>query len=151
MHRYSKAYLVASLTFALMTAGAVGAVRDAPEFDLASPNNSVSLDAPVVEHQLDVEMTVRHWVLCASRAVAEELVHAREASGEAAAKTFADLETTRSCGRLAEMQVILQEPLYEAYLQSGGSAKVYSALVNIAGAWASGFVVYGGLPDNPPR
>ena len=93
-------------------------------------------------------MTVRNWILCASQPFAETLVHAREQSPDAAAKTFADLEAARSCGRFAEMQVILQKPIYEALLHSGGQAKVFGALINISGSWASGYVVYGGVPEN---
>jgi hypothetical protein len=117
---------------------------DAPTAKVAAP----AIGAPLVEHQLDVEMTVKNWVLCTTQPLAETLVHAREESAAAAAKTFADLEAARSCGLFAEMQVILQKPIYEAMLHSGGQAKVYGALINISGAWASGYVVYGGVPEN---
>jgi hypothetical protein len=109
---------------------------------------SPAIGAPLIEHKLDVEMTVRNWVLCTTQPLAETLVHAREESPAAAAKAFADLSAARSCGRFAEMQVILQKPIYETMLHSGGQAKVYGALINISGAWASGYVVYGGVPEN---
>jgi len=117
---------------------------DAPTAKVAAP----AIGAPLIEHKLDVEMTVKNWVLCTTQPLAETLVHAREESAAAAAKAFADLEAARSCGLFAEMQVILQKPIYETMVHSGGQAKVYGALINISGAWASGYVVYGGVPEN---
>lgn len=117
---------------------------DAPTAKIAAP----AIGAPLIEHKLDVEMTVRNWVLCTTQPLAETLVHAREEGTAAAVKAFADLEAARSCGLFAEMQVILQKPIYETMLHTGGQAKVYGALINISGAWASGYVVYGGVPEN---
>jgi hypothetical protein len=144
----------------LFTAATVMMMTSAPPQAWAAAPDALDLDAgtaaiagpaigaPLIEHELDVEMTVRNWILCASQPFAETLVHAREKSPDAAAKTFADLEAARSCGRFAEMQVILQKPIYEALLHSGGQAKVFGALINISGSWASGYVVYGGVPEN---
>jgi hypothetical protein len=117
---------------------------DTPTATVAAP----AIGAPLIEHQLDVKMTVRNWVLCTTQPLAETLVHAREESPAAAEKAFADLAAARSCGLFPEMQVILQKPIYETMLHSGGQAKVYGALINISGAWASGYVVYGGVPEN---
>jgi hypothetical protein len=145
MQLVSKICAAAALVTALMVSHAASAAVDTPEFD---PREVRDQPAPLVGHRLDVEMTVRNWVLCASQPFAERLVRARQQSRDAAEKAFADLERARSCGRLAEMQVILREPLYDALLGSGSHAGVYSALINISGAWASGFVVYGGVPED---
>lgn len=96
--------------------------------------------------QLNTEMVVRDWVLCISRSVAEELVHAREAGVETATKVYADLKAAKSCGRFAELKVILQEPLYAASLEGAGEAAAYGALVSISGGWANAFLVTGGIP-----
>jgi hypothetical protein len=141
--------LAALLASALMTQGGVAAVGN--DADLSGMSGGQASPTTIVEHQLDVEMTVHGWVLCASQEVAEKLVDARSAGSAEAVKAFANLKSARSCGRLSEMHLILQAPLYEALLDSGESAKVYSALVNISGDWASGFVVYGGLPTDPAR
>jgi hypothetical protein len=148
MKRFRNVSAIAAISAVLMTQYALGAAVDAPDSDMVGAIRGFAPSTPGVEHQLDVEMTVRNWVLCASQPFAERLVRARVESREAAQEAFADLATARSCGQLAEMQVILQAPLYDAFLGSGGHAGVYSALINISGAWASGFVVYGGLPED---
>ena len=135
---------IAAMAATLMTAPATGAVIDAPDLDTDRPQTA----APIVGHRLNVEMTVHDWILCAAEPFAETLVRARQEGPDAAAKAYAALESARSCGRLAEMQVILQEPRYDASIGADGHAGVYGALVNISGAWASGFVVYGGLPED---
>jgi hypothetical protein len=142
-----------SLAAAAMMMGALqpasAAAPDALELDAQTAKVATpAIGAPLVEHQLDVEMTVKNWILCTTQPLAETLVHAREQSADAATKAFADLSAARSCGRFAEMQVILQKPIYETMLHSGGQAKVYGALINISGAWATGYVVYGGVPEN---
>lgn len=135
---------------AAIAAMVLGSRTAAASVDAPDPNALSVGDrqAPLVVYRLDVEMTVRNWVLCASQSPAERLVRARQQGRDIAEKTYADLASARSCGRLAEMQVILQEPLYDALIGAGGHAGVYSALINISGAWASGFVVYGGVPEN---
>jgi hypothetical protein len=145
MNRFWKVRAAAATVAALIASHAAAAAVDVPDIDVLGAGDQ---RAPLVGHRLDVEMTVRNWVLCASQPFAERLVHARQQSRAAAEKAYADLEGTRSCGRLAEMQVILQEPLYDALVGSGGHAGVYSALINISGKWASGFVVYGGVPED---
>jgi len=141
MNRSWKVLAAAALIF---SHGAFAAV-DAPDVDVLGAGDQ---PPPLVGYRLDVEMTVRNWVLCASQPFAERLVRARQESRAAAAKALADLETARSCGRLAEMQVILQDPLYDALVGAGLHAGVYGALINISGEWASGFVVYGGVPED---
>lgn len=142
MQRLRTAAIAASLAMALTTLPATGAVVDAPDLDADGPQ----APAATVGHRLGVEMTVHNWVLCAAQPFAETLVRARREGRDAAAKAYADLESARSCGRLAEMQVILQESLYDVSIGASGHAGVYGALINISGTWASGFVVYGGLP-----
>lgn len=145
MNRSWKLRAAAAIVATLIASPAVAAAVDAPDIDVLGAGDR---PAPLVGHRLDVEMTVRNWVLCASQPFAERLVRARQQSRAAAEKAYADLEGSRSCGRLAEMQVILQEPLYDAIVGSGGHSGVYSALINISGAWAAGFVVYGGVPED---
>ncbi len=93
------------------------------------------------DYDLDTEMVVRNWVLCVSETVAEKLVHARETGIEAARSTYAELNAAKSCGRFAELRVILRERLYAS--RSGADARAFGALVDFAGEWASAYVVYG--------
>lgn len=122
-----------------------GAVVDAPDVGTFGTRDQ---SAPITGYRLDVEMTVHNWVLCASQPVAESLVRARQQGRDAAEKAYAQLASARSCGRLAEMQVILQKPVYDAPIDAGGRAGVYSALINVSGEWASGYVVFGGVPED---
>jgi len=145
MGRGLKIRTAAAIFAALVAPHAAGAAVDAPDINALGDGDR---PAPLVGHRLDVEMTVRNWVLCASQPFAERLVRARQQSRAAAEKAYADLENARSCGRLAEMQVILQEPVYDALIGAGLHAGVYGALINISGEWASGFVVYGGMPED---
>jgi hypothetical protein len=92
-------------------------------------------------------MVVTNWVLCVSQAVAEQLVHAREESLDLARATYAELNQAKSCGQFPELRVILQERLYTSSAESGHDARVFGALVDFAGSWASAYVVYGGLPE----
>lgn len=105
-----------------------------------------AVPAAIRDYALDTEMVVRDWVLCVSEAVAEQLVHAREEGVERARATYAELNATKSCGQFTELRVILQERLYAS--SSGHDARVFGALVDFAGQWASAYVVYGGLPDH---
>ena len=111
------------------------------------PASTPSVAAPIIDYALDTEMVVRNWVLCVSQAVAEQLVRAREQGTVAAQSAYAELREARSCGQFPEMHVILQERLYISTAASGHDARVFGALVNFSGSWASAFVVYGGLPD----
>ncbi len=109
--------------------------------DIEPEADGPATSATIRDYSLDTEMVVRNWVLCASEAVAERLVHARETSVAAARSTYAELNAAKSCGRFAEMRVILRERLYSSTL--GHDARVFGALVDFAGEWASAYVVYG--------
>jgi hypothetical protein len=102
---------------------------------------------PIVDYSLDTEMVVRNWVLCVSPSVAEQLVHAREEGLERARSTYAELNAAKFCGQFPELRVILQERLYASSADSGHDARVFGALVDFSGSWASAFVVYGGLSE----
>ena len=41
----------------------------------------------------------------------------------------------------------LRERLYASSAASGHDARVFEALVDFSGNWASAYVVYGGLPE----
>jgi hypothetical protein len=112
--------------------------------DAASAGN---LTDPLFGYPPDTEIVVKNWVLCASAAVAEQLVRAREESVDRAVSAYAKLSQTRACGQFVELRVILRERLYVS-ATAGADSGVYGALVNISGDWASGFVVYGGLPTD---
>jgi hypothetical protein len=114
--------------------------------ELPPPAVDLTVAAPVSLFELDTEIVVKNWVLCVSAAFAEQLVRAREESVEKAASAYADLQQARTCGRVPELRVILQEPLY-ASTASDHEARAYGALVNLSDAWASAYLVYGGLPD----
>ena len=103
--------------------------------------------ASIVIYDLETEMVVHNWILCVSQAMAEELVRAREESVEKARLAYTALGETRSCGRFAELRVILRERLYASSAESGHDARIFGALVNLSDQWASAFVVYGGLPE----
>jgi hypothetical protein len=116
----------------------------------AGSDPTPSLISPVTlppDYKLDTEMVVRNWVLCVSQSFAEKLVHARETGADAALKAYDELKTAKSCGQFAELRVILQAPLYATSIDTGGDARAFEALVNLAGSWASAFVVSGSLPD----
>ncbi len=98
------------------------------------------------DYKLDTEMVVRNWVLCISRSFAEELALARQTSADAALATYNDLKAAKSCGRFSQLRVILQEPVYGDEMGAGGDAMVFQALVDLAGSWASAYVVSGSLP-----
>jgi hypothetical protein len=86
-------------------------------------------------------------VLCISQPLAEQLVHAREVGPESALQAYAGLASARSCGQFPELRVILRDPLYASAANAGYDARVFGALVNLSGDWASAYVVSGGLPD----
>ena len=96
------------------------------------------------DYRLGTEIVVRNWVLCISRAFAEELVAARSISAEAALETYDTLKSAKACGRFAEMHVILEARLDHA--MAGGDARAFQALIDLAGDWASAYVV-SGIPD----
>jgi hypothetical protein len=91
--------------------------------------------------RLDTEMTVHNWVLCISADRAESLVRARGESKAKGAAVYADLKTAKACGMFPELQVILQQPLYEPSVDSPAEGRVFGALVKFSGQWAKAFVV----------
>ena len=97
-------------------------------------------------YQLDTEMVVDNWVLCVSQPFAESIAKAREDSAAAAQKVYTDLATAKSCGRFAKLDVKLRQPLYQSAPGGGHDARVFSALVNLGGAWQTAFVVNDDLP-----
>ena len=97
-------------------------------------------------YQLDTEMVVDNWVLCVSQPFAESIAKAREGSLAAAQKVYADLATAKSCGRFARLDVKLRQPLYQSAPGLGHDSRVFSALVNLGGAWQTAFVVNDDLP-----
>lgn len=126
---------------------ASGAWAAAPEaLDAELPPVDMPAVTPVLIYELDTEMVVKDWVLCISAAVAEQLVQAREESVEKALSAYAALQQARSCGRVPELRVILQERIYASAAESGHDTRAYGALVNFSDDWASAYVVYGGLP-----
>jgi hypothetical protein len=134
------AALAACLVAGSSTFGAAPDLSDAQ--DVAAPPA-----VTVRDYALDTEMVVQNWVLCVSETVAERLVRAREAGIGEARSAYAELNAARSCGQFPELTVILRERLYASSPESGHDARVFSALVNFSGNWASAFVVYGGLPE----
>lgn len=127
----------------LATPRAWAAASDGLGPDVDEANTST----PVGIYDLDTEMVVHNWILCVSQAMAEELVRAREESAERARLAYAALSESRSCGKFAELRVILRDRLYKSSADSGHDARVFGALVNLSDQWASAFVVYGGLPE----
>ena len=142
MHRSHRCRAAAFLSFVVL---AVPAFAAAPLS--LDPEPAVPAAAPIADYALDTEMVVRNWVLCVSESVAEQLVHAREAGVDRARSTYGELEAAKSCGQFAELRVILRERLYASSSASGHDARVFGALVDFAGQWASAYVVYGGLPE----
>ena len=104
------------------------------------------MNAPI-DYALETEMVVQNWVLCVSQPFAEQLARAREAGPESARSTYADLAGTRSCGVFPQLRVILQQSLYVSGGDAGYDARVFGALVNLSGDWATAFVVSGSLSE----
>jgi hypothetical protein len=104
------------------------------------------ISAPI-DYALETEMVVHDWVLCISQPLAEQLARAREAGPESARSAYADLAGARSCGVFPELRVILQQPLYVSGGDAGYDARVFGALVNLSGDWATAFVVSGSLSE----
>jgi hypothetical protein len=121
----------------------------APEEPVAAPPSvqGIASAASGSVYELEREMVVHNWVLCVSGEIAEELVRAREESADRALAAYAGFRQARTCGQIPELRVILQERLYVSTAESGHDARAFGALVNLAGEWASAFVVYGGLPE----
>jgi hypothetical protein len=137
--------LAAFAAFTLALSPAFAAAPDSLDPEPVLPRSAGAV--PVIDYALGTEIVVQNWVLCVSRTVAEQLVHAREAGIGDARSAYDELKQARSCGQFPELRVILQERLYVSTAESGHDARVFGALVNFAGSWASAFVVYGGLPE----
>ncbi len=133
---------VASVCWATPAAWAAAPEMIEPELPAVGANAVT----PVIVYELETEMVVKDWVLCISAAVAEQLVQAREESVEKALSAYAALQQARSCGRVPELRVILQERIYASAAESGHDTRAYGALVNFSDDWAAAYVVYGGLP-----
>ncbi len=103
---------------------------------------------PIGDYALQTQMVVHNWVLCVSEPVAEKLARARVASVDDARAVYADLAKARTCGQFAELNVILREKLFGSASDSSHDTRVFAALVNLSGSWASGFVVSGSLPED---
>lgn len=119
--------------------------------DELAPEDSapaIAVIAPSLDYALETEMVVHDWVLCISQPLAEQLARAREGGVETARHAYDGLASARSCGQFPELRVILQERLYMSPAESGYDARVFGALVNLSGDWASAYVVYGGLPTD---
>jgi hypothetical protein len=138
-----RAAAVAALSLAASSAWS--AAPDTVEPDATLPTSTGIM--PSAGYALETEMTVHNWVLCISQPLAEQLVHAREAGPDSALQAYAGLASARSCGRFPELRVILRDPLYASAADAGYDARIFGALVNLSGDWASAYVVSGGLPD----
>jgi len=100
-----------------------------------------------IDYALETEMVVHDWVLCVSQPFAEQLARSREAGPARARSTYTDLAGARSCGVFPELRVILQRSLYVSSQDAGYDARVFGALVNLSGDWATAFVVSGSLAE----
>lgn len=119
--------------------GAFAAARDTIEPEAAVPA-ATGIGAPI-DYALETEMVVHNWVLCVSQPFAEQLARARDTGPEGARSAYAALASARSCGQFPELRVILQKRLYSSAAGSLFDARVFGALVNLSGDWASAFVV----------
>jgi hypothetical protein len=139
-----RAAAVAALSLSLSAPSAWGAAPDTLDPETTLP---ASTGIAPSRYALETEMTVHNWVLCISQPLAEQLVHAREAGPESALQAYAGLAGARSCGQFPELRVILRDPLYASAADAGYDARIFGALVNLSGDWATAYVVSGGLPD----
>ena len=125
----------------LAAAPALAAAPDALDAAPAVTSGALAAISGADPYRLDTEMTVHNWVLCISADRAESLVRARgegKARGDA---VYADLQAAKACGLFPEMQVILQQPVYEPAAALSSEGHVFGALVKLSGQWARAFVV----------
>jgi hypothetical protein len=101
--------------------------------------------SPAIDYALETEMVVHNWVLCVSAPIAEHLAESRATGIESARSAYATVASARSCGRFSELRVILRERLNAFADESGHDTRVFGALVNLSGDWASAFLVSGDL------
>jgi hypothetical protein len=122
----------------------IGAWAAAPvALDPGTPKAAVgaaAINAPGL-YQLDVEMTVRNWVLCVSQPLAENLLKARETSRDSFMAAYSQAAAAHTCGQMPEMQVKLEKEVYESAPDAASPGTVFNALVNLSGAWATAFVL----------
>ena len=91
--------------------------------------------------KLNSEIVVRNWVLCVTRALAEQIVLARQAGETQARIAIAQLQSTRLCAEFPEMTVILHEPVVARSPFVPYAARAFSADISIGGQWVSAYVV----------
>ncbi|MEX0853184.1 MAG: hypothetical protein WD036_07875 [Bauldia sp.] len=128
------------------TLGTASAAAPGPAEPAGSPQGLRESTVTVIDFRLDTEMLVRGWVLCASQAAADAIVSARAGGIAPALKAYDRLREAKSCGRFAELRVILRRPLYQSGSEIDRDVRVFGASVNLGGNWASGFLIYGGVP-----
>jgi hypothetical protein len=136
-----------SLTVIALTFGVAGGANAAVDAGTLSAKPGIDLSAPGADYQLDVEMIVRGWVLCASATSAEKIVSARQRGAAAARQAYAALAAAKSCGSFAQLKVILQKPVYASATDAGYDARIFGGLVDFSGSWAAGYLVSGGLAE----
>ena len=145
MQHFRKISIAAAVGLSVGIApGAFGAASDAID---EPAKQTINLSAPLTDYQLDTEMIVQNWVVCASRPSAEEIVQARAKSAADAQKTYAQLKAAKSCGLFRELRVILRQPVYASAPDAGYDARVFGGLVKFSDAWAAGYLVYSGVTD----
>jgi len=101
---------------------------------------AAAINAPGL-YQLEVEMTVKNWVLCISQPLAEGLLKARETSHDDFLTAYSQAAAAHTCGQMPQMQVKLQKAVYESAPDATNRGTVFNALVNLSGAWAAAYVV----------
>lgn len=138
----SRTYLGALLFIGagLTSFGAFAAAPAALDADTRPEVGVASIGNPGL-YQLDVEMTVKNWVLCVSQPLAEGLLKARETSKENFMSAYSQAAAAHTCGQMPEMQLKLQKAVYESAPEAANRGTVFNALVNLSGAWATAFVV----------
>ncbi len=121
----------------------VGGSAAAPSAFDPEPQKAVTaaaINAPGI-YQIDVEMTVKNWVLCVSEPLAENLLKARETSRERFVAAYSEAAAAHTCGQMPEMHLKLEKQVYESAPDAASRGMVFNALVNLSGAWATAFVL----------
>jgi hypothetical protein len=127
--------LFGNLVFAALVLGvSLGAHASAPD----AAGAGIAAAAPFT---LNTEIVVKNWILCMSQSFAEEVVRAREAGEDEALAKISALQADRSCGRFAEMRVILHEPLVVTSPFATAGARAFSAEISLDGRWIPAFVI----------
>jgi hypothetical protein len=134
-------FCAAAAALCLAAAPAFAAAPDGLDAAAPAPRAGLAAISGADPYRLDTEMTVHNWVLCISADRAESLVRARGESREKGDAVYADLKAKKACGLFPELQVILQQPVYEPAATSAAEGHVFGALIKFSGQWAKGFVV----------